>query len=38
MGPFHIPWSSFGAVLMLGAAIALALVWAAWDRAREGRR
>lgn len=36
MGPFHIPWSSFGAVLLLAAAILLALFWVAWDRSREG--
>ncbi len=35
MGPFHIPWSSFGAVLLLAAAILMALLWAAWDKARE---
>ncbi len=38
MGPFHIPWSSFGALLLLGATIVLALVWAIWDRVREDRR
>lgn len=36
MGPFHIPWSSFGALLLLAAAILLAVVWALVDRAREG--
>ena len=35
MGPFHIPWSTFGAVLLLGVAILLALVWAWSDKARE---
>jgi hypothetical protein len=37
MGPFHIPWSSFGAVLLVFAAVVLALLWAARDRARERR-
>jgi hypothetical protein len=35
MGPFHIPWSTFGAVLMLGAAILLAIIWALWDKSRD---
>ena len=34
MGPFQIPWSSFGAVLLLGLAILLALAWAWADRRR----
>jgi len=38
MPPFHLPWSSFGALLLLGAAILLAVVWALVDRAREGRK
>ena len=37
MGPFHIPWSSFGAVLLVIVAIVLALLWAARDRDRESR-
>lgn len=36
MGPFQIPWSSFGAVLLLALAIVLALVWAYFDRRRDG--
>jgi hypothetical protein len=38
MPPFHLPWSSFGAILLLAAAILLAVVWALVDRAREGRK
>ena len=37
MGPFHIPWSTFGAVFCLLAAIILALIWVARDLARERR-
>jgi hypothetical protein len=37
MAPFHLPWSLFGAFLVLGGAILLALVWAARDKARERR-
>ena len=37
MGPFHIPWSTFGAVFCLVVAVLLALGWAARDRAREAR-
>ena len=37
MGPFSIPWSSFGALLMLALAILLALGWAWLDRNREDR-
>jgi hypothetical protein len=38
MPPWNLPWSTFGAFLVLGATILLALVWAIRDRAREGRR
>ena len=38
MPPFHLPWSSFGALLTLAGAVILAVVWALVDRAREGRR
>ena len=38
MALFHLPWSTFGSVLVLLGTIVLALVWAIWDRAREGRR
>lgn len=37
MGPFHIPWSTFGALLLVIAAFALAAFWAAWDASRERR-
>ena len=36
MGPFHIPWSSFGAVLLVALAIVVAVAWATVDRHREG--
>ena len=38
MPPFHLPWSTFSAMLLLAGAILLAIVWALIDRAREGRR
>jgi len=37
MGPFHIPWSTFGAFLTAAAAIVLAVVWALGDLSREKR-
>ena len=35
MAPFHLPWSTFGAFLVLGGTILLALVWALVDNIRE---
>ncbi len=35
MAPFHLPWSTFGAFLVLAGTIILALVWAAVDKIRE---
>jgi len=35
MAPFHLPWGTFGAFLVLAGTIVLALVWAAWDRRRD---
>lgn len=35
MAPMHLPWSTFGAFVVLGATIVLAVGWALWDRARE---
>lgn len=35
MAPFNLPWSTFGAFLVLGATILLAVGWALWDRARD---
>jgi hypothetical protein len=35
MAPFHLPWLTFGAFLVLGGTIILALVWALVDRARD---
>ena len=35
MAPFHLPWTTFSAFIVLGATIALALVWALIDRARD---
>jgi hypothetical protein len=38
MPPWNLPWSTFGAFLVLGVTILLAVVWAVWDKAREDRR
>jgi len=35
MAPFHLPWSTFGAFLVLGGTVVLALVWAYADKRRE---
>ena len=35
MAPFHLPWSTFAAFLVLGGTIILAVVWALIDRARD---
>ncbi len=35
MAPFHLPWSTFGAFLVLIGTIVLALVWAAVDKMNE---
>lgn len=32
MAPFHLPWSTFGAFLVLGGTIVLAIVWAIIDK------
>jgi hypothetical protein len=41
MAPFHLPWSTFGAILLVIAAILLAVGWALWDirheRKEEGK-
>ena len=40
MAPWNLPWSTFGAFLVLACTIVLALVWAAGearDRDREDR-
>jgi hypothetical protein len=37
MAPFHLPWSTFGAFLVLGGTILLALVWALLDKKKEAR-
>ena len=35
MAPFHLPWATFGAFLVMGGTIILALVWALIDKIRE---
>jgi hypothetical protein len=35
MAPFHLPWLTFSAFLVLGGTIVLALVWALVDKSRE---
>lgn len=38
MPPWNLPWSTFGAFLVLGFTILLAVAWALFDKAREARR
>jgi heme exporter protein D len=38
MAPWHLPWSTFGAFVVLAVTIALAILWAVWDRRRAVRR
>ena len=35
MAPFAMPWSTFSAFVVLAGTIALALIWALWDRSRD---
>ncbi len=35
MAPFHMPWLTFGAFLVLAGTIVLALVWALIDKVRD---
>jgi len=35
MGPFHIPWSTFSAFLVVVAAVLIAIFWAIRDKRRE---
>ena len=35
MAPFHLPWTTFSAFIVLAATITLALVWAMIDKYRE---
>jgi len=37
MPPWNLPWSTFGAFLVLGGTIVLALVWALLDKKKEER-
>jgi hypothetical protein len=38
MAPFHLSWLTFGAFLVLGGTIILALVWALVEWARDEDR
>ena len=35
MPPFHLPWCTFGAFLVLAGTIVLAIVWALIDKYRD---
>jgi len=35
MAPFHMPWSTFGAFLVLDFTIVLAIAWALYDRSKD---
>ncbi len=37
MAPFHMPWLTFGAFLVLAGTIVLALVWALIDKVRDSQ-
>ena len=37
MGPFHIPWSTFAAVLVILFSALVAIAWALWDKSRDGK-
>ncbi len=45
MGPFNMPWMTFSAFIVIGASIAISIIWAindirkesGGDRAGEGR-
>jgi heme/copper-type cytochrome/quinol oxidase subunit 2 len=37
MGPFHLPWNTFLAFLVIVGSVILAIVWALWDKRRENR-
>jgi hypothetical protein len=37
MAPFHLPWLTFSAFLVLAGTIVLALVWAAVDKMKDRR-
>jgi len=30
MGPFHLPWLTFGALIVIAGSIILAIVWSIW--------
>ena len=35
MAPFHLPWLTFGAFVVLAGTIVVALVWAFVDKVRD---
>ncbi|MDY0109628.1 MAG: hypothetical protein RBT60_06790 [Candidatus Krumholzibacteria bacterium] len=35
MAPWNLPWSTFGAFVVLAVTIALAVGWAFWDLRRD---
>lgn len=30
MGPFQLPWLTFGALIVIGGSILLAIIWSIW--------
>lgn len=38
MAPFNLPWSTFGAFLVLAATVLFAVVWALRDRHGDQRK
>lgn len=37
MAPWNLPWTTFGAVLVVACSIVLAVVWALADKAHDRR-
>ena len=37
MAPFHTPWETFAAWIVVGFSLILALIWAVWGFKSKGR-
>jgi hypothetical protein len=36
MGPFGLPWTTFGALIVVAASVVIAIVWAIWFPGSDG--
>ena len=36
MGPFGLPWPTFGALVVVAASIVISIVWAVWFSGTDG--